>query len=123
MRIKEKCIKDNYIEFVISPCFTSEALVKRCRALVDDYFTFINFEHYSQYYNFRKYCLEPIFEEKNDIGFLVGIVIKYLKYQKFDITFNVKKSGYISISIPDELHEDERQTFFTRFERMIEYAL
>lgn len=123
MRIKEKNISDNKVVFFISPCFTSEKLVERCRKLVDDYFTFVNYDRYSQYYNFRKYCLEPIFEEKENIGFLVGIYIKCLQYQKFDIIFVVKKSGYISISIPDELHEDERSMFISRFERMIEYAL
>lgn len=123
MRIKDKIVSETKVEFYISPVFTSEKLVERCRKLVDDYFTFVNYDKYSQYYNFRKYCLEPIFEEREGIGFLIGIYIKCLKYQKFDVTFVVKKSGYISINIPDELHEDEREFFITRFERMIEYAL
>lgn len=123
MKIKDKRVYDSHVEFYVSPVFTSERLVERCRKIVDDYFTFVNYEKYSQYYNFRKYCLEPIFEEKEGVGFLVGIFIKCLEYKKLGIIFNVKKSGLISITIPDELHEDEREFFVTRFERMIEYAL
>lgn len=123
MYIKNKEVTKDYITFEVSPLFSSIKLVERCRALVDDYFTFTDFNTYSQRFNFRKYCLEPIFVEVDGVGRLDGICIKELLYKKLPILINVYKKGIIKIQIPADLLAEDRDIFITRFERMVQYVL
>lgn len=120
MYIKEKNIKDNKLTFKTSPIFKNELLVHIARKLVDDYFTFTNWKEYSQSYNFRKYSIEPI---RNDDKKMIGLTISELLFSGRPFIINCFKSGTIEITIPDDLEELDKQTFESRFERMISYVV
>lgn len=120
MFIKEKDIKDNKITFKTSPIFKNELLVHMARKLVDDWFTFTNWKEYSQSYNFRKYCISPIRNEDNK---MIGLTISELLYSGRPFNIHCYKSGMIEIEIPADLEDLDKQTFETRFERMISYVV
>lgn len=120
MYIKEKNIEDNKLKFKTSPIFKNELLVHLARKVVDDYFTFTNWKEYSQSYNFRKYCLSPIRNEDNK---MIGLTISELLFAGRHFNINMFKSGLIEIEIPADIEEMEKQTFESRFERMISYVV
>lgn len=119
MFIKEKEIKDNEVMFKISPVFTTEDLVTRCRKLVDDYFTFFKLESYQKNYDFRKYSLSPV-----RAGYIVtSINISDLEYYKSSFHIMVFRDGQIIVSFPENITSENKELFITRFERGIQYAL
>ncbi len=124
MYIKDKIESKNKIEFKVSPIFTTHGLIKRAREIVDDYFTFNNFDNYSEKFNFRKYCISPIFDvDNNGYKYLSSVKIEELLYKDEPFEVIVAKNGSICFSIPESMHEDERSAYITRFERMIQYVM
>lgn len=119
MYIKNKVINDNSVNFEVSPIFSTSGLVNRCRKIVDDYFTFTNFDNYSQKYNFRKYCLSP-----NISNYVVqSIDIQELTYKNAPFNITVTRSGIITFEFPENMNNEDKEIFITRFERMIQYVM
>lgn len=121
--MKIKNIEKNSIQvkFTVSPVFNTEELVKRCRNIVDDFFTFVKFDNYTQYYNFRKYCLNPL---RRDESYLVyAVEILDLVYSDTSFCITCFRNGDIVIDYPQNMTNENKELFVTRMERMIEYAL
>lgn len=119
MYIKDIERLDDKVVFHVQPCFSTEALVDRCRRLVDDYFTFIKFDNYTQRYNFRKYCLTPDYDDYN----LKSIEISELTYSGSPILITCFRNGDIYISYPENMTGENKFMFAERMERSVRYAL
>lgn len=124
MYIKDKIENKEKVEFKVSPIFTTHALINRARAIVDDYFTFTNFDNYSEKFNFRKYCISPIFDtDNNGFKYLSSVKIEELLYKNEPFEVTVSKNGSICFTIPESMSDEERSAYITRFERMIQYVM
>lgn len=117
MKIKNISIEDKIIRFDLSPLFTTKNLVKRCRDFVDEYYTFTNFERYSQNYNFRKCCLEADID-----NYLArSITITELRYKDMPFQVQVFRDGrFLVIS---ELTGSDFDCLKDRCERILTYAM
>lgn len=119
MYIKDKIIDENKVLFKISPVFSSEELVKRCRMIVDDYFTFVKFDTLSKNYDFRKYCLNPVKDEYR----LTAIEITELLYAGNPFSVKVHRNGDTEFYYPVNMAPENKELFINHFERMLNYAL
>lgn len=120
MFIKKIETTENFISYECSPVFSTAELVQRCRTIVDDYFTFVNYEKYTHKYNFRKYCLEPEF---SDFKIVYQITIQGLKFKDLDINVVVKRTGPIIVLLPKDIEKVDISVLESAFERTIKYAL
>lgn len=130
MYIKDKQVLENKIVFDCSPVYDTHNLIKRARAIVDDYFTFINYESMLETYNLRKYSIEPLFEQLEIRKRLYGVRVSELLYLQNPFTIDFLKNGKIYVYFPAGLSDDERildadkqrEIFIDRIERGIKYV-
>lgn len=121
MFIKDKVKNNDHINFVCMPVYDTHRLIKRARAIVDDYFTFINYERLSENYNFRKYCIEPVFDTQNEIKRLVAVKVTCLLFYNSEFVLLFNKTGEIKSYYPSD-NTIDKQLFEDVIERTIKYV-
>lgn len=130
MYIKSQEVKEDKVVFECSPVYDTHRLVNRARAIVDDYFTFVNFESMLEIHNFRKYSIAPLFEQFETRKRLYGVKVSELLYYDLPFSIDVLKNGKVIVYFPSGLADDERfsgsekerDLFVDRFERGIKYV-
>lgn len=122
MYIKDINKQKDFTSFVCMPVYDTHRLVNRARFVVDDYFTFINYDKYTENFNFRKYCIEPVFEEIENGRRLVAVKVSCLLFYDKEFTLVFYKTGDIRAYFPSGSEKFDRDLFDQVIERTVKYV-
>lgn len=122
MYIKDKNKNKDNVCFICMPVYDTHRLINRARCIVDDYFTFVNYDTYSERYNFRKYCIEPIFDTHNDQRRLIGARVECLLFYDKEFTLEFYKNGEIKAFYPEPSEKFDHDLFEQVIERTVKYV-
>lgn len=122
MYIKDIKQETNYTSFICMPVYDTHRLVNRARFIVDDYFTFINYDKLSENFNFRKYCLEPVFEQYEAGKRLVAVKVTCLLFYDKEFVLEFYKNGEIRAYFPGGSEKFDRELFDQVIERTVKYV-
>lgn len=122
MYIKDVNKNKDYTSFVCMPVYDTHRLVNRARAVVDDFFTFINYDRYTENFNFRKYCIEPVFDQVDSGKRLVAVKVTCLLFYDKEFSIEFYKTGEVRAYFPSGSDKFDRDLFDQVMERTVRYV-